>query len=174
MSTVTDSPCVYVADLGAYNSGFLHGVWVSMSDDLETINEQIQKMLSESPIGFSEETAIHDFENWFGLHVNDYDSLSSLHDLAVLIEKHGEAYAKYTDNMGLEHATEEGFEEAYQGQWDSELAFTENLIDECGLLAEVPEVLQCYFDTESYARDLFISDYYSLEGSEGVHVFVNL
>ena len=35
---------IYVADLAAYNNGKLHGVWIDACDDLEDIQEQIDKM----------------------------------------------------------------------------------------------------------------------------------
>ena len=38
------------------------------------------------------------------------------------------------------------FRDAYQGEWKSELAFTEKLVDECGMLSNMPEHLRSYFD----------------------------
>jgi len=40
---------IYVADLAAYNNGKLHGVWINACDDLEDIQEQVNKMLAKSP-----------------------------------------------------------------------------------------------------------------------------
>jgi len=173
MTTQTESPRIYVACLAAYNNGILHGVWIDATDD--DIHEQIQAMLAASPMPeHCEEYAIHDYSGFYGMHLSEYEDLARVHDLAVLIEKHGEAFAKYCDNMG-DDADEDSFEEAFQGHWDSELAFTENLIDDLGLLHDVPEILQRYFDTESYARDLFLGgDYYSIESSEGgIFVYSN-
>ena len=51
------------------------------------------------------------------------------------------------------------YEEAYQGLYDNEEAFAEQLIEDTGMLAEIPEHLQCYFDYERFAHDLFITDY---------------
>jgi antirestriction protein len=42
---------IYVADLAAYNNGKLHGIWINACDDVEDIQEQINKMLAESPEG---------------------------------------------------------------------------------------------------------------------------
>ncbi|MDT8398118.1 MAG: antirestriction protein ArdA [Pseudomonadales bacterium] len=44
---------IYVADLAAYNNGKLHGVWINACDDLDDMQDQINKMLSTSPEGFS-------------------------------------------------------------------------------------------------------------------------
>ena len=38
----------------------------------------------------------------------------------------------------------------------SVIEYTENYIEECGLLDQIPENLRFYFDTESYARDLVL------------------
>lgn len=35
---------IYVADLAAYNNGKLHGVWINATDDLDDIQEQVNRM----------------------------------------------------------------------------------------------------------------------------------
>jgi Antirestriction protein (ArdA) len=54
----------------------------------------------------------------------------------------------------------QAFESAYMGHYASAEAFAEQYIDDSGLLSEVPEHLQCYFDVERFARDLFLGDYW--------------
>ena len=66
---------IYVADLAAYNNGKLHGVWINASDDLDDIQEQINKMLAESPEGFAEEYAIQDYEGFGGYSVSEYEGI---------------------------------------------------------------------------------------------------
>lgn len=56
------------------------------------------------------------------------------------------------------------FEDLYQGEADSEVAFAEQLCDDLGYLNEMPEHLRSYFDYEAFARDLFISDYWLEDG----------
>ena len=58
---------IYVADLAAYNNGKLHGVWIDATQNLEDIQDQINAMLAESPEGFAEEYAIHDYEGFWWL-----------------------------------------------------------------------------------------------------------
>lgn len=60
-----------------------------------------------------------------------------------------------------------GFEDAYRGKYDSEVDCAEAFLEESGELDSIPKHLQCYFDYEAYARDLFINDLYSVDG----HVF---
>lgn len=56
------------------------------------------------------------------------------------------------------------FEDAYQGRYASEEAYAEHLIEETGMLAEIPDHLQCYFNYGQFATDLFICDYYFADG----------
>lgn len=54
------------------------------------------------------------------------------------------------------------FEDAYNGEWESEAAFAENLFDEC-YLHEVPDFAKNYIDYEKFARDLFRGGDYTFE-----------
>lgn len=59
----------------------------------------------------------------------------------------------------------ESFEEAFQGEYDSELDFGYYLADE--LLPSydnAPDFLVRYFDYESFTHDLFINDYWFEDG----------
>jgi antirestriction protein len=53
------------------------------------------------------------------------------------------------------------FEDAFAGVWDSEMDFTEQLVEDTGFLDVMPEHLISYFDYEAYRRDLFMCDYWS-------------
>ena len=58
----------------------------------------------------------------------------------------------------------DSFSDAYFGEWDDEVSFAENLVEECGMLSDLPDNLRCYFDYTAFARDLFINDYIYLDG----------
>ncbi len=120
----------------------------------------------------SEEWAIHDYEGFEGLSISEYESIEDVAKYANLIEEHGAAFAAYANNVGGDYATAEGFEESYQGEWDSEEAFAENLADET---MEIPERLSFYFDYEKFSRELFMGDYYSARNDKhNVYVFSNI
>lgn len=86
---------------------------------------------------------------------------------------YGPAFAAYASHVGTDYATEESFQDAFCGEWDSEKAYAENLFDELHL-HEVPEHVQPYIDYEAYARDLFMTDNISLNNPDGgVFVFYN-
>jgi antirestriction protein len=61
-------------------------------------------------------------------------------------------------------------EEHYQGCHDSEVDFAKQLFDDC-YAHQLPDSLSCYFDYEAFARDLFSSDYCSVEFGGQMHVF---
>jgi antirestriction protein len=117
----------------------------------------------------AEEWAIHDYGGFYGLKIGEYDSFSAISELAKLIADHGEAYALYADNVGIEWATEEDFQESYQGEAESEEAYASELFDETHT---VPEELAMYIDYAAFARDLFLEGYNSQRGQDGtLHIF---
>ena len=170
-NNTTDTPRIYVACLASYNRGILYGKWIDATD-ADEIREEIQNMLSESQEPIAEEWAIHDSEFFSSLCLDKHEDIDQVAEIGALIEEHGAAFAAYADNMGIDHATADGFQDAYCGEWDSEQAYAENLFDEL-YLHEVPEHIQPYIDYEAYARDLFINDYFSVEGESSVYVFHN-
>jgi antirestriction protein len=168
MKTTPTTPKIYVACLAAYNNGILHGRWIDADQDEESIREEIQDMLKESPIPRAEEWAIHDYEGFEGMTLSEYESIEDVVRNANLIKGYGEPYAAYAGFIGEDYATEEHFQEDYQGEWDSEEAFAQDLAEET---MNIPEHLQFYFDCEKFANDLFINDYFSVDASNG-KVFV--
>jgi len=171
MTTTTDTPRIYVACLASYNAGILHGQWIDATD-ADMLREAIQEMLAKSSEPIAEEWAIHDYEGFGGIRLSEWADLDKVAELGALIEQHGAAFAAYADHVGVDHATEEGFQDAYCGEWDSERAYAENLFDEC-YLHDVPEHVQNYIDYDAFARDVFMGDNYSVKGESGVYVFHN-
>ena len=100
-----------------------------------------------------------------------YSSSFDLFDLTRYVEARDEiesndmdrgAVAAFIDWRGDFNVDD--FRDAYMGQYDSEEAFAEQLVDDCGMLADVPENVARYFDMEAFARDLFMGDYYMDDG----------
>jgi len=168
-TTTKTTPRIYVACLASYNSGKLHGEWI----DIDDIEEGIPRVLESSPEPDAEDWAIHDYEGFFGIHIDENPDLAELVAMAALLEKHGEAYAAYTANVGG-FADESEFEDSYRGEWESQQAYAEDYIDSVYDLDETIGSLASYFDYESFARDLFMGDCYSVDSENGsVFVFSN-
>ena len=47
-------------------------------------------MLAESPEGFAEEYAIHDYEGFCGYSVSEYEGIELVHEIACFIEEHSD------------------------------------------------------------------------------------
>jgi antirestriction protein len=164
-------PMIYVACLAAYNAGSLHGKWISAAQDADSLHREVQEILKQSPEPFAEEWAIHDYEGFGRITLCEYEPLSEVSRLALLVEEHGEPFAAYATHVETESATEESFLDAYRGHWDSELAYAQELFDEL-YAHEMPEHLRFYVDYEAFSRDLFLDGYFSVKSSDfGVYVF---
>ena len=163
-----DSPRIYVACLAAYNSGFLHGAWISVevSDD---IRHNIQMMLAASPIKNSEEYAIHDYEGFGDKSLSEWEDIDSVVSLAKFMARYGELGGVLLGEYSVEEA-ETLLEDCYHGSYNSEVEFAEAIFDDCYSNA-IPDNLIGYFDYKYYARDLFISDFFSVEADGQTHVF---
>ncbi len=172
-TTTTDAPRIYVASLSDYNAGRLHGVWIDLDGlDQADIEEAVATMLRASREPLAEEWAIHDYE-FSGIKIAESEDFGTVATLAAAITEHGPALAAYWEYIGTIDANDlaDSFEEAFQGEYDSETAYAEELIEDSGTLANVPDYIARYFDYEAYARDLFMGDCWSAPASPGVSVF---
>lgn len=72
-------------------------------------------------------------------------------------------YSEATGNTDGDRA-----EESYHGLWESEEHFATDLVDE---LYNLDGIMACYFDYERFTRDLFSTDYFSVDTEYGLAVF---
>ncbi|MBD2254795.1 antirestriction protein ArdA [Nostoc parmelioides] len=171
-----DAPQIYVACLSAYNNSFLHGMWIDCTQDASDIQEDIEWMLSWSPCRnyeACEDWAIHDFQNWHGIHLDEYESIEKLAELAQILSEHGAAYAAYYEYDSSE-ASVEDFQEHYWGEYENEQDFVYDQLEQQGLIKNLEDmgIPSFYLDFEAIARDWFIDSYYSVEESyKKVYVF---
>lgn len=170
-------PRIYVASLADYNAGRLYGTWLDASRSVDELEAHIDRLLTASPTPGAEEWAIHDYDGFAGLRLDEYQDPSTVVRLAQGITAHGEAFAALASWLGVEDATLDRFEAHYRGSWESVPAYVAELFDELGVqdhLREVPDWLMPYvrIDHEAFARDLELSgDIYTAETSEGVAIF---
>ena len=171
-------PRIYVASLGDYNAGRLHGEWIDAAQEPNDLHEAVVAMLKESPEPVAEEFAIHDYENFGPLQLGEFESLDTVSRLALGIASHGAAFAHYASLVGTDEDHLSNFEEAYFGHFDSLESYANEALDDLGYVKQVddllPDYLEAYvtFDVESFARDLKISgDVVTSEGDGGVYVF---
>jgi antirestriction protein len=164
---------------GGDNQGFFYidgiptkGRWI----DLDQVGawEDIQLQLSELfPSSSFDEVLCADVEGLAShFYASNCDSFDLDGWLEFLEEKQtthleDEVISAYFDNCGV--VSVDTVEEAYQGEYNSDEDFAQQLADDIGLLSGMDESLQCYFDWESWTRDLMF-DYFESNG----HYFRNI
>ncbi len=163
------NPKIYVACLAAYNEGKLHGKWINADQDADCIYEEIREMLSESPVPNAEEWAIHDVEDFYGCHIEEYADIDFVAELAAFISEHGKVGAVLLQYLNFEiEEAKVWMDERYCGIHDSEEDFAEETMEE---IYSIPDYLQNYIDYKRVAHDWFLCDYVSLEIGHKVAVF---
>lgn len=164
---------IYVADLAAYNNGILHGVWINATDDVDDIQDQINKMLAESPEEFAEEYAIHDYEGFEGYPLGEYAGIQTAHDIACFIEEYPNIGGELLSHFGGDiDEARQAMEDNYCGCYRSVADYAEELTEET---TQIPQNLAYYIDYEKMGRDMELGgDIFTIEtGYEGVHIFWN-
>jgi antirestriction protein len=170
-----DTPRIYVACLASYVAGSLHGEWIDCDRDSDDIMAEIKTMLSNSPmakIQTCDEWAIHAYEGFHGITIDEHESLVRVAEIAQKLEEHGEAFAAYLDNYNFEDIDD--FEERYLGCYKSKQDYAEEYYEESGMIKQVEEagLKACYIDFETIARDMFMDGYTGIEkGYEKFYVF---
>lgn len=174
----TTEPQIYVACLAAYNNGKPHGRWISVTQGVDAIQDEISEMLKASPEPFAEEWAVHDYEGFGEISLSEWPDIARVSKIAELIEDHGDGFALWYTNQDGQHfdveELEEKFLEQWQGAHDSPEAFADYLLESTGQLSELPEWARNYFDYQGYARDLELSGDYSFIYNHGqTYVYSN-
>lgn len=149
---------IYIADLGAYTAGELKGEWFDLNDytDAGELNKAVDAWKQENGV---EEIAVHDYDDCpahdeFGEHP-DFEELFTYH---TLYEKYGDSFATWFDlrySGGSDcYEWEDKYNDENMGEWESWEDLAQYLIDECGVLGDLPEQVKPYIDYSAFARDL--------------------
>lgn len=147
---------VYLVNLARYVSGKYTGAWFTFPLDPEDVAQKLGLSVTESEI------MVCDTDN-FPLDVYEYSSIEELNRMYRQIGELPDyivgSLREFVSNMGdLESvlsACEDGKIVYYSGVESVEdLAYY--LIDECGVLGEIPEWLTHYIDYVAFARDFEI------------------
>lgn len=162
-------PQIYVACLAAYNAGRHYGAWIDATQEVEQIHQEIQKMLSNSPIPNAEEWAIH-CHNFGSISLDENEDLQVVHSMAVFLEEHGSLGAGILDYYGDIDSARNAIEHRYHGEYENELEFAISLFDDC-YMGAIPEAVQGYIDYGSFKRDIFLDEFFSLEVEGKNHIF---
>lgn len=180
MNTLIDqtiTPRIYVASLADYNAGRLHGCWIDASEPIETVREEIARLLARSPEPIAEEWAIHDYENFGGLRLSEFEDLERVAEVARLIVEHGPVFAQLVNHFGglcgIDEARQ-SMEEGYWGAFDRLADYAQELIEDCyaSELKRLPDFICYRIDYEGIGDDLELGgDIVTIACGGKVHVF---
>lgn len=162
---------VFITNLGKYNEGELVGEWFTPPINMEEVAEKIG--LNQN----YEEFFITDYELPF--EIDEYTPISRINALCEMIEDI-EGTAIYKELKQLVGYFFNSVEELLESQDDivvyddcySMEDVAHVVIEELGMLGELPERLQSYFDYEAFGRDLEIEGSF-LVTSNGVFEYRN-
>ncbi|GGM39423.1 antirestriction protein [Longimycelium tulufanense] len=176
-----DTPQIYIASLADYTDGYLHGEWVDADQDVDSIRSDIERMLKASRFRDAE-YAIHDYDGFYGLLLDEWESLDHVSAIGQGIAQHGPAFAAYvhvlSNNAGgvsrIDLDDLSKFEDRARGEWNSFRDYAEDLAREFGyfeVLDKLTDVTHYFtFDVGAFARDLEM-DTDSCEIAGRVYVF---
>jgi len=171
MKTQSSDIQIYVACLAAYNNGILHGAWIDATQSVNDIWDGIKDVLATSPIPQAEEHAIHDYEGFYRISLEEYEDIKAVADIASFINEHGELGAELISHYGDLKSAEKALSDCYAGRYESLSDFAQSITEDT---VEVPKSLEFYIDYDRMAQDMAINDVMAIElAYDEVHVFWN-
>jgi antirestriction protein len=127
-----ETPRIYVADLEAYNNGRLVGEWLDLADynDADELMDAIQNVVKKSG---GEEYAIHDAEYIPSSMYSEYMGQRDFEEIYEMMElaKDNNLPLEVVQEVVSQYGT--GAVEEFQGKYDSEEDFAEQLVNDLGI-----------------------------------------
>lgn len=177
VTATANTPRIYVASLSDYNAGRLHGRWIDADQPADAIREQIGQMLAESKEPIAEEWAIHDYDNFAGLSLSEFEDIDKVAEVAYLITEHGPVFASLVEYLGGTSSIDEArryMEEGYRGAFDSLADYAQELVEECysDVLKGLPTFIRLNIDYQAIGKDMDLGgDVFTFEHDGKTHVF---
>ena len=146
---------VYVGTYAKYNDGSLFGKWLSLED----YNDKEEFLKACAELHSDEEDPELMFQDWEGIPSGMVSECSVDAECWTLLD----AYERYDEGAVIAYCqcfgewNEARFNDSFRGEFDSWETMAEELLEETGVIYEIPENLRYYFDYEKYARDLRIA-----------------
>jgi len=171
------TPRIYVASLADYNAGTLHGQWIDADQPAAVIHEQIAAMLAQSREPIAEDWAIHDYENFGGLRLSEFENLEHVAEVAAGIVDRGPLFAEVVSHFGGTSNIEEAcryMEEGYRGAFDSLADYAQELLEDCygDVLKGLPDFIRYHIDFEGIGRDMELGgEVFTIESQGKLHIF---
>lgn len=150
---------IYVGTYHKYNSGSIEGAWL----DLDNYSSADEFYEACKELHSDEEDPELMYQDWEGIPERLADEcmdIREIYEYREMLERvsDAEAFEAFVGYYGT--ADVRAFEDSYMGEWDSEQAFAENIMEDCySDVLKAMGSLSYYFDYEAFARDLFMGDY---------------
>ncbi len=158
---------VYVGTYHKYACGSIEGKWLDMSDYADK-GEFIQACKELHKDEADPELMFQDWENIPDGLISESSISEKFFELRDETENFSEteagAFYVWLNNGCYDISDYDAydlvqkFEDEYQGEYDSEKDFAEQLFEDC-YASEIPDFAVRYFDYDAFARDLFMGDY---------------
>ena len=162
----SDSPALYCGTYGKYNSGSFKGMWVNVStfDSYEDFINFCKAIHADEE---DPEIMCQDGENIPDSLCSESMGEEGFNKIAEYCELCDDYSVEAVDDFLEWDSTEDldRMHDAYAGVYDSKEDFAREIVNDCYDIENMMGDLSYYFDYDSYARDLFISDYHF--GSHG-------
>ena len=154
-----NAPSVYVGTYGKYNSGSINGAWVHL-DQFDNEEEFLEYCAELHKDEEDPEFMFQDFENFPEAYYSESEIDPELWEFLALDDDDRAMYEAFKE-AGME-GTFSDAQDAYSGQFDSDIDFTMELLESCG---DIPKDMPSYLhiDWESTARDIMY-DYSEANG----------
>ena len=165
------TPKIYVACLATYNNGDYHGTWIDATQEADEMQKEIEEMLGASPMyPYAEDYAIHDYENFGGLRIGEYDSLKDIEMMANNLVNHGNIWAEY---LNLFPDEVESFEDHYLGEYESFNDYVYQCLEDSGLIEAVEKagLNPSYINIDAIANDWEDEGYHEIRKNGVSHIF---
>lgn len=169
--TTTEQPRIYVACLAAYNNGYLHGAWIDAAQEPWAIYDAVRDMLAASPVPDAEEWAIHDYEGFGGVRIEEYTGFERVSEIASFLAEHGEIGAAVLDYYSGDLAeAREALEDRHLGAYASLADYMQEVTEDT---TAIPQSLRYYVDYQAMARDAELNgDLFTVSTAwDVVHIF---
>jgi len=128
-------------------------------------------MLKASPIPNTEEYAIHDYEGFGEVRLEEYTGIGTVAHIAAFAAEHGDlGLAVLALLSGYFEEAREAIEDRYHGEFTSLADYMQDVTEET---TEIPQALRFYIDWHAMARDAAMSgDVFTIQTAhDEVHVF---
>jgi antirestriction protein len=91
-------------------------------------------MLAESSEPVAEEVAIHDYDDFGGITLGEWEDLGRVHELAVCLVAYGEPFAAWYRGVDVDtdSSLAEQFEDSFRGEFDSLGDYAQDLATDLG------------------------------------------